>query len=131
MEPAVTFFMEQLNFGRVSAALTVGVIIWALGFLTILSFGPWSGLVWHERTIFDWLDYLTNNVMLPVGGFAIVVFAGWFMAKNSTADELDPSAGPLYRLWRISARYIAPIAILLVLLNATGLLDQIAAYIAG
>jgi NSS family neurotransmitter:Na+ symporter len=131
MEPAVTFFMEQLNFSRVSAALTVGVIIWALGLLTVLSFGPWSDVMWYERTIFDWLDYLTNNVMLPVGGFAIVVFAGWFMAKNSTADELDPSGGTLYQLWRISARYIAPVAILLVLLYATELLDWIAAHLEG
>ena len=124
MEPAVTFFIEQLKFSRVGAALTVGGIIWALGFLTVMSFGPWADLKWAGRTIFDWLEFTTNNVLLPVGGFAIVVFAGWFMAENSTADELDPAAGTQYRLWRISARYIAPIAILLVLLYATGLLDR-------
>jgi NSS family neurotransmitter:Na+ symporter len=129
MEPAVTFFMEQLKFTRVGGALTVGGIIWALGFLTVMSFGPWSGLTWRDRTIFDWIDYLTNNIMLPLGGFAIVVFAGWFMAKNSTADELDPGAGAVYRCWRVSARYIAPIAILLVLLNATGMLDRIRVYL--
>lgn len=131
MEPAVTFFIEQLKFSRIAAAFLVGIIIWTLGWLTVMSFGPWSDLTWKERTFFDWLDYLTNNVMLPVGGLAIVVFAGWFMAKNSTADELDPSAGPLYRLWRISARYIAPIAILLVLVNATGLQATIATYLFG
>ena len=122
MEPAVTFFMEQLHFTRVTASLTVGSIIWALGFLSVMSFGPWSELTAGGRTVFDWLDFLTNNVMLPLGGLAIVVFAGWFMAKNSTADELDPAAGALYRLWRFSARYVAPIAILLVLLNATGII---------
>lgn len=129
MEPAVTFFMEQLKFVRVTAALIVGIIIWALGFLTVMSFGPWSGMVWRELTVFDGLDYLTNNIMLPVGGFAIIVFAGWFMAKNSTADEIDPHAGGVYRFWRASARYIAPIAILLVLLNATGALDRLRAYL--
>ena len=125
MEPAVTFFIEQLKFGRVGATLTVGGIIWALGLLTVMSFGPWSGLVVGGRTIFDWLDFSTNNIMLPTGGLAIVVFAGWFMAKNSTADELDPEAGIVYRLWRISARFVAPIAIVIVLLNATGLLEGI------
>jgi NSS family neurotransmitter:Na+ symporter len=129
MEPAVTFFIEQLGFVRKTAALTVGVIIWALGLLTVMSFGPWSDLTWRTRTIFDWIDYLTNNIMLPLGGLAIVAFAGWFMAKNSTADELDPGAGAVYRCWRFSARYVAPIAILLVLLNATGLLDRISAYL--
>ena len=125
MEPAVTFFMEQLKFTRATAALTVGAIIWALGLLTVMSFGPWQAFKPGNKTIFDWFDYLTNNIMLPVGGFAIIVFAGWFMAKNSTADELDRRAGLVYRFWRASARYVAPIAILLVLLNATGLLDRL------
>jgi neurotransmitter:Na+ symporter, NSS family len=126
MEPAVTFFIEQLKFTRATAALTVGIIIWALGFLTVMSFGPWAGFTpGGELTVFDWIDYLTNNIMLPVGGFAIILFAGWFMAKNSTADELDPHAGLVYRFWRTSARYIVPVAILLVLLNATGLLDKL------
>ncbi|MDX1563443.1 MAG: sodium-dependent transporter, partial [Gammaproteobacteria bacterium] len=133
MEPAVTFFIEQLKFRRATAALAVGGIIWLLGLLTVLSFGPWSGPEWQflAGTIFDNLDFLTNNIMLPLGGLAIVVFAGWFMAKNSTADELDPSAGTLYSLWRFSARYIAPIAILFVLLNATRLLPLITEYFAG
>ena len=87
-----------------------------------MSFGPWSELVYWERTIFDWLDFITNNVMLPLGGLAIVVFAGWFMAKNSTADGLDPEAGTMYLIWRLCARYVAPIAILLVMLNALGYL---------
>jgi NSS family neurotransmitter:Na+ symporter len=127
MEPAVTFFMEQLGFVRKTAAILVGAIIWALGWLTVLSFGPLAGEEYQffAGTIFDNIDFLTNNILLPLGGFAIVVFAGWFMAKNSTADELDPRAGTLYRLWRLSARYLAPIAILVVLLHATGLLDRI------
>jgi len=131
MEPAVTFFIEQLKFRRVGATLSVGGIIWVLGLLTVLSFGPWSELTWREKTIFAWIDWMTNNVMLPVGGLGIVVFAGWFMAKNSTADEIDPEAGPLYELWRLCARYIAPIAILLVLLNATGLLGLVSGYLFG
>jgi NSS family neurotransmitter:Na+ symporter len=129
MEPAVTYFIEQLKYSRVGAALTVGAIIWGLGFLTVMSFGPWADLMWRDRTFFDWLDFLTNNILLPVGGFAIVVFAGWFMAKNSTADEIDPAAGLIYRLWRTSARYVVPIAIVVVLLNATGLLESIRTYL--
>jgi NSS family neurotransmitter:Na+ symporter len=44
------------------------------------------------------------------------------MARNSTADEIDPEAGRGYRFWRWSARYVAPLAVALVLLNAAGLL---------
>ena len=48
-----------------------------------------------------------------VGGFAIAIFAGWVMCANSTSDELDPAAGRGYRMWRVSARFIAPVAVLL------------------
>ena len=121
MEPAVAWFVETLRFTRVQAALAVGAVIWALGLLTVLSFGPWSDVQFLRGTFFDNIDFLTNNVMLPLGGLAIVVFAGWIMAGNSTADELDPQAGRTYRLWRFSARIIAPVAVALVLLHAVGL----------
>jgi NSS family neurotransmitter:Na+ symporter len=90
-----------------------------------MSFGPWSDFTFLRGTIFDNIDYLTNNIMLPIGGFAIVVFAGWFMAKNSTADELDPAAGNMFKLWRFCARWVAPIAIVLVMLNALDVLPLI------
>jgi neurotransmitter:Na+ symporter, NSS family len=118
MEPAVAYFMETWNLDRIQAALIVGVTIWVLGFLTVLSFGPWADATLWRGTWFDNIDYLSNNVFLPLGGLGIVVFAGWVMARNSTADELDPSAGRGYRLWRFSARFLAPVAVVLVLLNA-------------
>ena len=68
-------------------------------------------------TIFDNIDYLTSNIMLPLGGLLIVIFAGWVMCRNSTSDELG-SSGTLFKAWRVSARFIAPIGILLVLINA-------------
>lgn len=121
MEPAVAWFVETLRLTRAQAALLVGGVIWLLGFLTVMSFGPWSEVTFLKGTFFDNIDYLTNNVMLPLGGLSIVVFAGWVMARNSTADEIDPHAGVLYRMWRFSARVVAPIAVILVLLHALGL----------
>lgn len=121
MEPAVAWCMETLQLTRVGAASMIGGIIWLLGWLSVLSFGPMAGFQFLRGTVFDNFDYLTNNIMLPVGGLAIVSFAGWVMARNSTADEIDPEVGTGYRLWRFSARFIAPVAVALVLLNALGL----------
>jgi neurotransmitter:Na+ symporter, NSS family len=121
MEPAVAWLMESAGIRRAQAAVTIGAVIWGLGFLTVLSFGAWSDVTFLRGTFFDNIDYLTNNLMLPLGGLAIVVFAGWVMARNSTADELDPEAGRGYRLWRILARYVTPIAVIVVLLNAIGI----------
>lgn len=125
MEPAVAWSMETLNLTRVGAATSIGAIIWLLGWLSVLSSGPLSGVKFLAGTIFDNFDYLTNNIMLPVGGLAIIIFAGWVMAVNSSADEIDPDVGTVYRLWRFAARFIVPVAIVLVLLNVLGVLELV------
>ena len=122
MEPAAAWFIERWEMTRESAAWIVGGTIWALGFLSVWSFSVLSEFTPFGRTMFDNLDFLTSNIMLPFGGLMIVFFAGWIMCRNSTADELDPEAGPGYRAWRFSARFIAPTAVVLIFLNAIGLI---------
>jgi len=124
MEPAVVFLVEQFEFRRAPAAILVGFAAWAFGLLTVLSFGPWSEFRLAGWNLFDWIDFAANEVLLPLAGFAIVIFAGWFMAENSTADELDPEAGLLYRAWRFAARFVAPVAILFVFLYGMGLFES-------
>jgi NSS family neurotransmitter:Na+ symporter len=123
MEPAVAWLVERFDVTRQAAAVRVGVIIWALGFLTVLSFSHLSEFKFARGTFFDNLDFLAINVLLPLGGLLITVFAGWVMCRNSSADELDPDAGPLYRVWRVLVRYVAPVAVTFVLLSAFGVFD--------
>jgi NSS family neurotransmitter:Na+ symporter len=120
MEPAVAWAMENHGMTRVGGAMLVGIIIWVLGFATVLSFNELADFTFWRGTIFDNIDYLTSNIMLPIGGLFITVFAGWVMCQNSTADELDATAGRTYQIWRFLARYIAPVAVILVFMNAIG-----------
>ena len=123
MEPAVAWLVERFNRTRAQAAVIVGLTIWAIGFGSVLSFNVLADLAFYKGTIFDNVDHLTSNVMLPLGGLFIVFFAGWVMCRNSTADELG-GAGGIYMLWRFMARWVAPIGILLVFLQAVGLLPD-------
>jgi NSS family neurotransmitter:Na+ symporter len=120
MEPAVAWMIERHRWSRPAAAWLVGFIIWLLGFLTVLSFSTLQDMLFLKGTFFDNFDYLTTNIMLPLGGLLITLFAGWVMCGNSSSDELDPAAGYLYKAWRLLARYVAPVAVLLVFLNAIG-----------
>ena len=95
----------------------VGVLIWLLGFGTVLSYNVINEATFFKGNWFDNIDYLTSNIMLPLGGLLIAIFAGWVMCRNSTSDELG-SSGSWYKAWRILARFIAPIGILFVLINA-------------
>jgi len=120
MEPAVAWLMESRDFRRPVAASLVGLVIWALGFLTVLSFNVLSDFTFLKGTFFDNLDFLTSNIMLPLGGLAITVFSAWVMCTASSANELDPEVGSGYDAWRFLARYVVPLAVILVFLNAIG-----------
>lgn len=117
MEPAVAWIVERFNRTRSQAAVMVGGLIWALGFGSVLSFNEMAEVKFLAGTIYDNVDYLTSNIMLPLGGLLITIFAGWVMCRNSTADELGGTGG-LFKSWRLLARFIAPIGILFVLINA-------------
>ncbi|MDJ0699826.1 MAG: sodium-dependent transporter [Woeseiaceae bacterium] len=123
MEPAVAWIMERFSKSRQQAAVMVGTLIWACGFGTVLSFNVLKDFTFLRGTIYDNLDHLTLNIMLPLGGLLIVVFAGWVMCRNSTADELG-GASSIYKLWRFLARVVAPVGIMFVFLKAVGLLPE-------
>ncbi len=122
MEPATAWCIEKLGLTRALAATAVAGITWILGLLTVLSFSTLSGVTFLRGTFFDNIDFLSNSILLPFGGLAIVIFAGWIMARASTASELDPDAGTAYRVWRFTARYLTPLAVVAVLLRGVGLI---------
>tara|TARA_B100000686_G_C16804448_1_gene988891 strand:+ start:985 stop:2364 length:1380 start_codon:yes stop_codon:yes gene_type:complete len=121
MESPVAWLMETTGLERRKTAIFVGMAIWMLGLLSVLSFNELSDFELLWGTFFDSFDYLTANIMLPLGGFAIAIFSGWFMSANSTSDEIDASVDGVYHMWRISTRFIAPVAVLLIFLNAIGI----------
>jgi NSS family neurotransmitter:Na+ symporter len=127
IEPAVAWLVENQGMSRVRAAILIGILVWLLGLVTVLSFNVWSGeeMKIFGMTAFDLLDYLTANIMLPLGGLLIAVFAGWLMARDSTADELAMGEGFRFKLWWIVIRFITPFAVGIVFLKVTGVLDWI------
>jgi NSS family neurotransmitter:Na+ symporter len=121
VEPAVAWLVEK-GATRFIASVIMGVITWLVGIGTLLSFNEWSAIKLFDRTFFDWMDYLTANVMLPLGGVLIAIFAGWIMARQHSQQELGLANGK-YRLWSVLVRYVAIISVFIVMLKVTGLLD--------
>lgn len=118
MEPAVTYLVENRGMTRVSAASLVAVLSWLLGIGTVLSFNHWSGYTLFDMTFFGAVDYLTSNILLPLGGLLIALFVGWRMTERSVAAELNVQRPVLFRTWYYLLRFVAPIGILLVFLRA-------------
>lgn len=120
IEPAVAWLVENHGMSRVNAAVWAGGITWLLGIGSLLSFNLWKGTTFFGMNFFELLDYLTANIMLPLGGVAIAVFAAWLMSRSATEEELQLKNEGLFNLWRFLVRYITPIAVLIVFLNAVG-----------
>ena len=68
------------------------------------------------KTFFDILDFLTANILLPLGGLAIAVFVGWLMRREDSANELQADEG-VFNAWRFMLRYVSPLAILFIFIN--------------
>jgi NSS family neurotransmitter:Na+ symporter len=119
IEPAVAFLTEKV--GREMACLYSGGICWVLGLGTAFSFNIWADVKLFGKNIFELVDMLTAEIMLPVGGVLIACFAGWVMKREHSEAELALEDPKHYQWWRILVRYVAPIGIGLVFLDAMGL----------
>jgi NSS family neurotransmitter:Na+ symporter len=123
MEPAVAWLVEHYHKTRAQAAVMTGGLIWLLGFASVFSYNVLADVRFLDRTIFDNLGHITNDIMLPLGGLFIAGFAGWAMCRNSTAEELGGS-GATYKAWRLLVRFVVPVAVLIVFLKSSGILPD-------
>jgi len=97
------------------------VLLWLLGLGTVFSFSSLADFhplgffhAFAERNIFESLDYIVSNFMMPAGGVLIALLAGWSLKKSSTLEELQVADTVWYRIWRGLVRYLVPAAIALV-----------------
>lgn len=123
VEPAVAWLTENRDLPRARAAWLVGGLAWLLGIGSALSFNLWSGEKYQlfGKTLFDIKDFLATNIMLPLGGLAIALFTGWAVGRRLPEGELAMRSPVLFGAWRFTVRYISPAGIVLIFLNAIGL----------
>ncbi|WP_303909314.1 sodium-dependent transporter [Thiohalomonas denitrificans] len=121
LEPMVTWLVENRGMNRVMAAAWSGLAAWSLGVVSLLSLNVWSGYTLFGKSFIELVEFIATNVMLPLGGLLMAVFAAWVMSRESSQDELHLS-GSTYRTWRVLARYVAPVAVAVILLTAIGIL---------
>ncbi|PCI19684.1 MAG: sodium-dependent transporter [Piscirickettsiaceae bacterium] len=122
IEPAVAWLVENKNMSRMRACIWSGLVTWMLGIGTVLSFNVGADITLFGKTFFDTLDYLTANVMLPLGGLGIALFAGWVMKKEASSAELNLTSKWQYLGWRFLIRFVSPAAVIIVFLNVIELI---------
>jgi NSS family neurotransmitter:Na+ symporter len=117
LEPVVAWVMERTQWSRRRAAFIAASAVWLVSLPSLLSFNVLKDLFplnfipfLKGKTVFDILDFGIANVMLPLNGLLIALFAGWVINKASTRAEFG-SHGRLFPLWRFALCYASPLAI--------------------
>jgi NSS family neurotransmitter:Na+ symporter len=97
---------------------------WLVGLSVVLSFNLWSEVrplgvfeYFADKTIFDLFDFLTANVMMPIGALLLAAFAGWAMQRDSIRQEIGLADGTWYRVWMFLLRFVVPVGIVAILLG--------------
>ena len=125
LEVAVAYLVEEKNFSRVAACLVLFAICMVIGVFCSLSFGPLADFKIAGRTIFDFFDHLSSNVLMTLGSLLTVLFVGWKLKKTDIYDEFT-NGGSISANVRIFGvlwfliRYICPLAVIAIFI--TGLL---------
>jgi len=125
LEVIVAYLVEELKMTRRKATIAATLSVSVLGFVTVMSFGSLSNIQLFDHNIFEMLEYLTSNIMLPLGGLFIVLFIGWFYSPSLTKKELtnDGALKSTYLpLFMFIVKFIAPVAIAMVFLYSLGIL---------
>jgi NSS family neurotransmitter:Na+ symporter len=122
LEPMIAWWQERFDMKRATAAVLVCSSVFVLGLGTVFSFNLWSE--WRplsfiprfaEFGYFEILDYLTANLMMPIGGLLLALFVGWRLQPIAIREELQIRNPLLFHAWFWMLRWVAPVSIALVL----------------
>ena len=122
LEVAVAYLVEEKKFSRTGACAVLFAVCWVVGALCSLSFGPLADFKIAGRSIFDFFDNLSSNVLMTLGSLMTVLFVGWRLKKTDIYDEFT-NGGTLSAnvkifgvLWFL-IRYVCPLAIIAIFVS--------------
>ncbi len=117
LEVVVAIGIGQKTQGRKRASWIFAAIIFLVGIPSALSYGVMSDFTIMGKNFFDFADYITSSILMPIGALLISLFAGFHYSKKISQQELH-SSSLLFTIWLTIVRYVAPVAILVILIRS-------------
>lgn len=125
LEVVVAYFVEELKMTRRNATIMAAALISIFGILCSLSLGSVS-IELFGRNFFDLLEFISSNLLLPLGGLLIAVFVGWILKGKRIKKEISNNQIlhlRFFGVFMVLIKFIVPIAITLVFLSGIGLIN--------
>ena len=129
LEVVSAYFVDEKGWSRKNAVLLFGLMIFIIGIPSALSFSVLSGFTLFDKSFFDLTEFLSSNLMLPIGGFFISIFVGWIWDFEKVIENIKPGAEKIFMKyswifigWKLILKYLAPVLIFIVLLSSIGII---------
>lgn len=123
LETVVACLEDFTAISRAKLTAFTALCLWVLGLATVLSNNVWADVhplgfisIFETKTIFDLLDYLVSNILMPLGGICVALLAGWGLGKAALLDELQIADTALFRAFLVVIRFVVPAIIAAVFL---------------
>ena len=111
VESVNAWIEERYNVPRHRSAVLVVGSVAVFSVLSILSYNVLDEIRINGMNFNSVMDYFSNQILLPLGGLLIAIFAGWFMLREHSRDEFVGLSDGAYRLWYLLIRYVVPPAL--------------------
>ena len=119
METVVSVIQDKLKMKRVAACIAVLVFSLVMGVVSALGYSAWSFIKPLGLSFLDFFDFISNNILMPVGAFATCIFVGYFIKPKAIIDEVELSGKfREKKIFSVMIRYIAPVCIVLILVSS-------------
>lgn len=119
LEVPIAFAKEQWGWSRKKSVWIISTVCFALGVPLSMSLGVRPEFAFGGKPFFDWMDFITSNILLPLSGILIAIFTGFYWKKAADAAGLNML---WLRVWLFMLRYVAPVLMILVLLYTSGVI---------
>jgi len=125
LEPTVKYMVERRDIPRKKATYSISLVFYIIGIFALLSNTESFSdtLTLGSKNLFDWFDFITASILMPLGGIILAIFVGYIMDKETIRKILIPYMGEgFFKVWLFLIRYLAPISVFIIFLNETNIL---------
>lgn len=129
LEPTAAYFEEKYGITRWRAAIFGGGIAFLVGMLTVFSMNDWAELLplsfigvetlsnGNVANFGNLIDFIVSNIIMPVGGLLITIFAGWLVHRDIMKKEMGLPEGGVFEIWHVLIKFLCPPALIIVIYN--------------
>ena len=128
LEPAVSYFEEKQGMNRWKSAIFAGTAAFSIGLLSVFSYNTWADFTplgfmgiteinGATANFFVLIDFTVANIIMPIGGLLLAIFAGWIALRKDMMEEMGLPEGGVFEIWHVLVKYVCPIVLIIIIIS--------------